>query len=161
MQSQAFRGTWKKWRSRVWGGGAEVEAAQAMISRRRLYLPTILKLLHLASSPMQIAPLLSAALLTLLSWIHLPSAAASCLDDAPYPAWAHSHWIWQSADDLTQQGAIRSFLTSFPRFAFVSFVTDVWAGTIDLLGNYTQRGIPVGAVNLDSLWQVGEVTCDV
>jgi hypothetical protein len=129
-----------------------------MISRRLLYLTTIFKPPHLASTAMQIAPLLSAALLALLQ---LPSSAASCLDDAPYPAWAHSHWIWQSADDLTQQGAMRSFLISFPRFGFVSSVTDGWAGTIDLLGNYTQRGIPVGAVNLDSLWQVGEVTCAV
>jgi len=28
------------------------------------------------------------------------------------------------------------------------------AGTVELLGNYTQRNIPVGAVNIDSQWQV-------
>ncbi len=32
-------------------------------------------------------------------------------------------------------------------------------GTLDLLGNYTARGIPVGAVNIDSQWQVSACAC--
>ena len=32
-------------------------------------------------------------------------------------------------------------------------------GTLDLLGNYTLRNIPVGAVNIDSQWQVKWFAC--
>lgn len=53
------------------------------------------------------------------------------LPSAPYPDWAHSHWIWQSADIETQEGSL------------------------DLYYNYTSRNIPVGCVDIDSGWLNG------
>jgi hypothetical protein len=54
----------------------------------------------IAFSPFALIP--AAALLLLSS--QFPAAVASCLDGAPYPDWAHAHWIWQSGGDLSQQG---------------------------------------------------------
>lgn len=92
-------------------------------------------------SPFALIPLL-------LFSSQFPAAVASCLDDAPYPDWAHAHWIWQSGGDLSQQGMFTPARCRWARMICPP------SGTLDLLGNYTLRGIPVGAVNIDSQWQV-------
>jgi hypothetical protein len=56
----------------------------------------------IAFSPLALIPV--AALLLLSS--QFPAAVASCLDSAPYPDWAHAHWIWQSGGELSQQGIL-------------------------------------------------------
>lgn len=105
--------------------------------------------LHMQRAPPSLALFLAASLLQLL--VLFPVASASCLDEAPYPEWAHAHWIWQSGGDLTQQGADAALLAPSAHWHVTLFLTP---GTLDLLGNYTARGIPVGAVNIDSQWQV-------
>merc|ERR1711871_479938 len=50
------------------------------------------------------------------------------LAPAPYPLWAHLHWTWLHADQVNQTSAT------------------------DLVSDYTSRGIPVGATNIDSSW---------
>lgn len=47
---------------------------------------------------------------------------------APYASWAHSHWVWQNGGTQTQ------------------------ASLEDMVAQYTKRGIPVGALNIDSDW---------
>ena len=55
--------------------------------------------------PLPSPPLpLSLAICLLLLFSQAPSATAACHDDAPYPDWAHAHWIWQDGGSLTQQG---------------------------------------------------------
>lgn len=51
--------------------------------------------------------------------------------EAPYASWAHSHWVWQNGGTQTQ------------------------ASLEDMVKQYTRRGIPVGALNIDSDWATG------
>jgi len=46
-------------------------------------------------------------------------------------AWAHTHWVWLSSDKITQQAEI------------------------DLVNGYLSRGVPVGALDIDSGWSTG------
>jgi alpha-D-xyloside xylohydrolase len=48
---------------------------------------------------------------------------------APWPAWAFYHWVWE--DESTQQSAV------------------------DLVDGYLSRNIPVGAIIIDSPWETG------
>lgn len=54
---------------------------------------------------------------------------ASIQKPTNYPTWAHRHWVWLHNDLGNQQNVF------------------------DLVHNYTSRGIPVGAVNIDSTWE--------
>ena len=51
--------------------------------------------------------------------------------EPPYPAWAHSHWVWLNGKIQNQ-----SLL-------------------IDMVNTYISYGIPVGALNIDSAWTTG------
>ena len=45
-----------------------------------------------------------------------------------YPKWAHYQWVWLHNSQITQDNILA------------------------LVDGYTERGIPVGAVNIDSTW---------
>jgi alpha-glucosidase (family GH31 glycosyl hydrolase) len=47
---------------------------------------------------------------------------------APYANWAHSHWVWQNVFEQSQ------------------------SSIENMVKEYTRRGIPVGAVNIDAGW---------
>ncbi len=82
------------------------ERLNALSNTCRPYFST--RTSHMQRAPPSLALFLAAALLQLS--VLFPAASASCLDDAPYPDWAHAHWIWQSGGELTQQGADAALL---------------------------------------------------
>jgi alpha-D-xyloside xylohydrolase len=65
---------------------------------------------------------------TVLITLCLLVTALAEYKQAPYASWAHSHWVWMSGKTQTQ------------------------AGMEDMVKEYSRRGIPVGADNIDSSW---------
>ena len=59
------------------------------------------------------------------------------LKGAPYPEWAHYHWVWLNRWDQNQQTMT------------------------DMVKGYKDRNITVGAINIDSGWSTGFNNFDV
>ena len=67
-------------------------------------------------------------LLILITFI---SFASTTFIDPPYPAWAHSHWVWLSGKTQNQ------------------------TNLLEMVKTYQAYNITVGALNIDSAWTTG------